>query len=88
MKGDIGGPLIIDGVQFGVEKCGRRINKKKKPGVYTDIAHVRGWIRKTAEAKKMPLPGEPEPEETTTVSTTTEETTTEGPKCKDFECDR
>ena len=44
-QGDSGGPLAIDGRLAGIVSWGNGCAKPGFPGVYTEIAQFRGWIR-------------------------------------------
>ncbi|XP_076651457.1 trypsin alpha-like [Halictus rubicundus] len=47
-QGDSGGPLVVDGLLAGVVSWGRGCGTPKYPGVYTDVAYYREWIRKNS----------------------------------------
>ncbi|XP_031781824.1 trypsin-3-like [Nasonia vitripennis] len=49
-QGDSGGPLVIAGRQAGIVSWGNGCARKGYPGVYTEIAAVREWIREHANA--------------------------------------
>lgn len=42
--GDSGGPLALDGMQYGIVSWGRGCNLINFPGVYTDISVFKDWI--------------------------------------------
>ncbi|XP_036325203.1 trypsin-7-like [Rhagoletis pomonella] len=43
--GDSGGPLVVDGVQVGIVSFGTGCGRREFPGVYTNVAMLRSWIR-------------------------------------------
>lgn len=45
-QGDSGGPLAIDGRLAGIVSWGNGCADPDYPGVYTEIAHYRDWIKK------------------------------------------
>nr|CAD7206852.1 unnamed protein product [Timema douglasi] len=45
MEGDVGGALVVGGVQVGVLSWGERCALEGYPGVSTKISHYRGWIQ-------------------------------------------
>ncbi|XP_076651456.1 trypsin delta-like [Halictus rubicundus] len=47
-QGDSGGPLVVDGRLAGVVSWGKGCGTPKYPGVYTDVAYYREWIRKNS----------------------------------------
>ena len=49
-KGDSGGPAVIkpDGIQVGVVSYGIGCARKGYPGVYTNVASVRDWIKQVS----------------------------------------
>lgn len=49
-QGDSGGPLVIGGRQAGIVSWGNGCARKGYPGVYTEIAAVREWIKEHANA--------------------------------------
>ncbi|XP_075168795.1 trypsin-like [Haematobia irritans] len=48
-QGDSGGPLVVDDKLVGVVSWGAGCAAPGYPGVYADIASVRGWIEKTSK---------------------------------------
>lgn len=44
-QGDSGGPLVVGGEQVGICSNGFGCGLKKYPGVYSNIAALRGWIQ-------------------------------------------
>lgn len=44
-RGDDGGPLVVDGVQFGIVTRGRVCGRPRSPGIYTRVPHFVDWIR-------------------------------------------
>nr|CAD7612235.1 unnamed protein product [Timema genevievae] len=44
-QGDVGGALVVGGVQVGVLSWGERCALEGYPGVSTKISHYRGWIQ-------------------------------------------
>ncbi|XP_076759171.1 trypsin alpha [Xylocopa sonorina] len=47
-QGDSGGPLVVDGSLVGVVSWGMGCGTPKYPGVYTDVAYYRQWIKETS----------------------------------------
>ncbi|XP_046382875.1 trypsin-like [Ischnura elegans] len=47
-QGDSGGPLLINGTQHGIVSWGIGCAIPHNPGVYTDVAAHRSWIRKNS----------------------------------------
>ncbi|XP_076295409.1 trypsin-1 [Lasioglossum baleicum] len=47
-QGDSGGPLVVDGRLAGVVSWGKGCGTAKFPGVYTDVAYYRQWIRENS----------------------------------------
>nr|CAD7400252.1 unnamed protein product [Timema cristinae] len=45
VQGDVGGALVVGGVQVGVLSWGERCALEGYPGVSTKISHYRGWIQ-------------------------------------------
>jgi trypsin len=45
LKGDSGGPLTKDGQLVGIVSWGLGCGEVGYPGVYTNVASVREWIR-------------------------------------------
>ncbi|ALC41574.1 CG33226, partial [Drosophila busckii] len=48
-QGDSGGPLVSAGVLVGIVSWGIGCAKPQYPGIYTNVAYVRDWIRLTSE---------------------------------------
>ncbi|KAG6794898.1 trypsin-1-like [Apis mellifera caucasica] len=48
-QGDSGGPLVVDGNLVGVVSWGMGCGTPKYPGVYTDVAYYREWVRENSE---------------------------------------
>ncbi|XP_063702293.1 trypsin-7-like [Culicoides brevitarsis] len=46
--GDSGGPLTHNGTLFGITSWGRGCGTARYPGVYSNVAYIREWIRKVA----------------------------------------
>lgn len=44
-QGDSGGPLVVDGNLVGIVSWGMGCGSPRYPGVYTDVAYYREWIR-------------------------------------------
>lgn len=44
-QGDSGGPLTADGTQYGIVSWGYGCAKPQYPGVYTNVATLRSWIK-------------------------------------------
>ncbi|XP_078033083.1 trypsin-1 [Augochlora pura] len=47
-QGDSGGPLVVDGKLTGIVSWGRGCGTPKYPGVYTDVAYYRRWVRQNS----------------------------------------
>ncbi|XP_046398168.1 trypsin-2-like [Ischnura elegans] len=47
-QGDSGGPLVIKGIQHGIVSWGKECGSPGRPGVYTEVAAYRSWIRKNS----------------------------------------
>lgn len=72
--GDSGGPLIDrDDVQVGLVSSGVGCADPKYPGIYTDVAHYRDWIRNNSRI----LESQEHPVEPTYPDPITNQTTTE-----------
>lgn len=46
-QGDSGGPLTNNGILYGIVSWGYGCAKPRYPGVYTNVATVRSWIKNT-----------------------------------------
>lgn len=46
--GDYGGPLVVDGVQYGVASWGARCGRTGLPDVYARVSHFTDWIKSIA----------------------------------------
>lgn len=47
-QGDSGGPLTAHGVLQGLVSWGYGCARPKYPGVYTNVANLRSWIKETS----------------------------------------
>nr|XP_033324764.1 trypsin-1-like [Megalopta genalis] len=47
-QGDSGGPMVVDGKLTGIVSWGKGCGTPKYPGVYTDVAYYREWIRQNS----------------------------------------
>ncbi|KAK9308841.1 hypothetical protein QLX08_001265 [Tetragonisca angustula] len=45
-QGDSGGPLVVDGKLVGIVSWGKGCGTPHYPGVYTDVAYYRKWIKR------------------------------------------
>lgn len=46
-QGDSGGPLVSDNVLYGVVSWGYGCARPNYPGVYTNVAVLRDWVKET-----------------------------------------
>jgi len=44
-QGDSGGPLTVDSILYGIVSWGYECADPNYPGVYTNIANLRWWIK-------------------------------------------
>jgi trypsin len=47
LKGDSGGPILVNGVQVGITSFGNGCADPKYAGVYTRVSTYLGWIQTT-----------------------------------------
>lgn len=44
-QGDSGGPMVAQGTLYGIVSWGYKCAEPNYPGVYTNVAHLRSWIK-------------------------------------------
>lgn len=44
-QGDSGGPMVAGGTLYGIVSWGYKCAQPKYPGVYTNVANLRSWIK-------------------------------------------
>ncbi|XP_072398625.1 trypsin-1-like [Diabrotica undecimpunctata] len=47
-QGDSGGPMVVDGVQMGIISWGSGCGEAGRPGVYTNVAVLRSYIKEVS----------------------------------------
>ncbi|XP_050503534.1 trypsin-1-like isoform X1 [Diabrotica virgifera virgifera] len=47
-QGDSGGPFVVDGVQVGIISWGSGCGEARRPGVYTNVAALRSYIKQVS----------------------------------------